>query len=160
MFEGQTCCHHCLIAAFLYKCFSCSGSVIVVFCRWAGHVRLPQSRIRKEHAESTAIGNVHSCLYMLLHVRPGVRWPLWPHTVTCAPNALSKAISTPVIPKSLLTPLYTFTTCFTLISLPFPSLVLFSHVFYYLSQISQRAGSLFFLNIYLFFFFNFSNDFF
>lgn len=36
------------------------------------------------------------------------------HTVTCAPNAPLKAIFTPVIPRSLLTPLYTSTTCFTL----------------------------------------------
>lgn len=36
------------------------------------------------------------------------------YTVTCAPNALSTAIFTPVIPRSLLTPFYTSTTCFTL----------------------------------------------
>lgn len=66
--------------------FPLSGSVILVVCRWAGHVRFPQSCIRKEHTEPATIGNVYTSLYTLLYEMPGVRWPLWTHRVTCAPN--------------------------------------------------------------------------
>lgn len=66
--------------------FPPSGSFILVVCRWAGHVRFPQSCIRKEHTEPATIGNVYTSPYTLLYEMPGVRWPLWTHRVTCAPN--------------------------------------------------------------------------
>ncbi len=126
--------------------FLLSGSVVLVVCRWAGHVRLPQSCIRKEYTKSATIGNVHTYLHMLLCEKPGVRWPLWAQTLTCAPNSPLKAIITPVIPKSLLTLSYTstplHTPSFWILNFFFPAFLLFLHVVYSQKNPSREPGNL------------------